>query len=70
MVVQASQAPDPAAVERHRIELLRGSTYARHAHARKCKEHVEDCGVCQANVKWFAALPPRDLSAVLRERRK
>ena len=39
----------------------------RHKHASKCKEHIEDCKICQDNIKWFGHLGPMVLNALLSE---
>ena len=39
----------------------------RHRHAAKCKEKLDDCELCQDNVKWFATLPLNVLNVALSE---
>lgn len=38
-------------------------------HARRCKKSPSECLLCQANMTWFASLPPLALSYVLNEGR-
>lgn len=38
---------------------------ARHAHARNCKQSINDCEVCQNNIKYFQSLSLSHLSMAL-----
>lgn len=42
----------------------------RHVHARKCKEHLDECGSCRESIKFFASVPLGVLSEALQERQR
>ena len=49
------------------VKFITEAADKRHDHARKCKKPLDECIVCEGNIRWFAELPPMVLAQVLQE---